>query len=391
MRSFTKAGLGAVTAATMATATFPIIVSSVLAAELINRFEIGRAQVGLLVTATALVGALASPFFGRLTDRIGAVAATRNVLVIGMVTLAGLALAPSYPFLVLAALATGIPNGWSNPATNSLIVDNVPAGSRGIVTGVKQSGVQVGTFLGGLLLPVLAVLWDWRIAVLVFLVMPLAGLGGMLGRRNPDEHENRIERGHSPIPIPVKWIAVYGTLSGLATSALFGFLPLFAEEDQLWSPQTAGLLVAVVGLTGIAARIVWPAASEKRIGHGRTLRILAFLSTVTSILLALAALGLVESWVLIPAAVLLGGGAIAWNAVGMLAVMDFSPPGMVGQGTGVVLAGFLLGLAFGAPLMGFSVDAFGSYVPGWLAAAALLAGCVVVAGRIPDGSTVVDP
>jgi cyanate permease len=75
----------------------------------------------------------------------------------------------------------------------------------------------------------------------------------------------------------------------------------------------------------------------------------------------------------------------------MLAVMDFSPPGMVGQGTGFVLAGFLLGLAFGAPLMGFSVDAFGSYVPGWLAAAALLAGCVVVAGRIPDGSTVVDP
>ena len=78
MRSFSKAGLGAVTAATMATATFPVIVSSVLAAELIDRFGIGRAQVGLLVTATALVGALASPFFGRLTDRIGAVTATRT-------------------------------------------------------------------------------------------------------------------------------------------------------------------------------------------------------------------------------------------------------------------------------------------------------------------------
>jgi predicted MFS family arabinose efflux permease len=390
MRSFSKAGLGAVTAATMATATFPVIVSSVLAAELIDRFGIGRAQVGLLVTATALVGALASPFFGRLTDRIGAVAATRNVLAIGMLTLAGLALAPSYPFLVLAALATGIPNGWSNPATNSLIVDNVPAGSRGIVTGVKQSGVQVGTFLGGLLLPVLAVLWDWRIAVLVFLAMPLAGLGGMWGRQDPVEHENRVETGHLPIPLPVKWIAVYGTLSGLATAAVFGFLPLFAEEDQLWSPQAAGFLVAVVGLTGIVARVSWPAASEKRIGHGRTLRILAFLTTVTAVLLTLAALGLVGSWVLIPAAALLGGGAIAWNAVGMLAVMDFSPPGMVGKGTGIVLLGFLLGLAFGAPLMGFSVDAFGTYVPGWVTVAGLLVACFVIAGRIPDGSTLVD-
>ena len=387
MRSFSKAGLGAVTAATMATATFPIIVSSVLAAELIDRFGIARVQVGLLVTATALVGAFASPFFGRVTDRIGAVAATRNVLAIGTVTLIGLALAPSYFFLVLAALATGIPNGWSNPATNSLIVDNVPAGSRGIITGVKQSGVQVGTFLGGLLLPVLAVLWGWRIAVLVFLSMPLAGLVGMLGRQDPVRHEIRVANRHSSVPLPVKWLAVYGTLSGLATSAVFGFLPLFAEEDQLWSPQAAGFLVAVVGLTGIAARVFWPAASEKRIGHGRTLRILASLSTVTAALLTFAALGLVGSWVLIPAAVLLGGGAIAWNAVGMLAVMDFSPPGMVGKGTGVVLLGFLLGLAFGAPLMGFSVDAFGTYVPGWMAAVGLFGASVVVAGRIPDGST----
>ncbi len=385
MRSFSRAGLGAVTAATMATATFPIIVASVLAAELIDRFGIGRSQVGLLVTATALVGALASPLFGRITDRIGAVAATRNVLASGIVTLTAFALAPSYGFLVVAAIATGIPNGWSNPATNSLIVDNVPAGSRGIVTGVKQSGVQFGTFLGGMLLPVFATLWDWRVALLIFLMMPVAGLVGMMGRTNPIEHETQAEWAYTTIPMEVKWVAVYGTLSGLATSALFGFLPLFAEENQLWSAQAAGSLVAVVGLSGIAARILWPAASERRIGHGRTLRILAVMSMVTAGLLALAARGVLESWVLIPASVLLGGGAIAWNAVGMLAVMDFSPPKMVGKGTGVVLAGFLLGLAFGAPLMGLSVDSLGTYVPGWLASAGLLGACAVIAGRIPSG------
>ena len=390
MRSFSRAGLGAVTAATMATATFPIIVASVLAAELIDRFGIGRSQVGLLVTATALVGALASPLFGRVTDRIGAVAAIRSVLALGMVTLTSFALAPSYGFLVIAAIATGVPNGWSNPATNLLIVDNVPAGSRGIVTGVKQSGVQFGTLLGGMLLPVFATLWDWRSAVLMFLMMPVAGLTGMMGRTDPIEHETQAEWAHMTIPMEVRWIAVYGTLSGMATSALFGFLPLFAEENQLWSAQAAGSLVAVVGLSGIAARILWPAASERRIGHGRTLRILAVMSTVTAVLLGLAALGVVKSWVLIPAAVLLGGGAIAWNAVGMLAVMDFSPPRMVGKGTGVVLLGFLLGLAFGAPLMGFSVDVLGTYVPGWLASAGLLTACAVIAGRIPAHGTLAD-
>lgn len=390
MRSFSRAGLGAVTAATMATATFPLIIASVLAAELIDRFGIARSQIGLLVTATSLVGALASPFFGRVTDRIGAVTATRNVLALGMITLTAFALAPSYGFLVLAALAAGLPNGWSNPATNSLIVGNVPVGSRGIVTGVKQSGVQFGTFLGGLLLPVFAGLWDWRIAVLMFLLMPVAGLVGMRGRTNPTEHEVRAESAHMAIPTAVKWIAVYGTLSGLAISALFWFLPLFAEENQRWSPRAAGSLVAVVGLSGIAARILWPAASERRIGHGRTLRILAVMSTVTAVLLGLAALGVLESWVLIPAAVLLGGGAIAWNSVGMLAVMDFSPPSLVGKGTGVVLLGFLLGMASGAPLMGLSVDTLGSYVPGWLASAGLLTAGAVIAGRIPGSGTLAE-
>ena len=112
---------------------------------------------------------------------------------------------------------------------------------------------------------------------------------------------------------------------------------------------------------------------------------------MTALLLARAAVGALDSWVLVPAAVLFGAGAIAWNAVGMLAVMDLSPAGMVGKGTGTVLFGFLLGLAGGAPLMGLSIDSFGSYQVGWLGAAVVLMTCVVIAGKIPAGSTVQQP
>jgi len=388
MRSYTRPVIGAVTAATMAIATFPIIVVSVLAAQLIADFEITRAQLGLLVTSTALVGALMSPVLGRVTDRIGGVPATKYVLLIGIATLGALALSPTYGALVAAALATGIPNGWSNPATNTLIADNVPPGARGIVTGVKQSGVQIGTFLGGLLVPALAALWNWRVAVLSFLIIPLLGLAGMWGRHSESSERSAGQVADAPIPVGVRWIAVYGFLSGLATSAIFGFLPLFAEEDQLWSSQAAGSLVAVVGFMGIAARILWPRLAERSLGHGRTLRIVAALSAGTALLLALAAVGVLDSWVLVPAALLLGAGAIAWNAVGMLAVMDLSPIGMVGKGTGTVLLGFLLGLAGGAPLMGFSVDTFGSYEQGWVGAGLLLVAGVLVAGKIPAGSTV---
>lgn len=388
MRSLTRSGLGTVSAATMATATFPIIVASVLASELLAEFETSRAQIGLLTTASGLVGAVVSPWMGRLTDRLGSVTATRLVLITSAVTLAALALSPTYGFLLGAALATGIANGWGNPATNALIVDNVPLGSRGLVTGVKQSGVQIGTFLGGLLLPVFTAWWDWRAAVLVFLAMPIGGYLGLTGVKSSHHEHTRVEWSSERLPASVWWIAVYGFISGLATQALLSWIPLFAEEDQLWSSQAAGSLIAFVGFAGIASRIAWSRASERFIGHGRTLRILGLITTITALLLAFAAMDVLPSWVLVPAALLLGGGAIAWNSVGMLAVMEFSPKGMVGKGTGLVLFGFLLGLAVGPPLMGLSVDVWGTYVPGWFTTAFLLFLSAAISFKIPSGSTI---
>lgn len=385
MRTFSKPGLGAVTAATMATATFAIIVASVLAAQLLEEFDITRAQVGVLVLANGLVGAISSPLFGRITDRLGSVRSVVGALVIGSMTLTAWALSPTYAVLVAAALVTGLSNAWGNPATNALIVDNVPAGERGVITGVKQSGVQIGTFLGGLLLPLFTAWWSWRVAVLIFLAMPISGLLGMIGRRDPHRSVSRGRRATGRLPVSVRWIASYGFVSGLASSAMVGFIPLFAKEDLGWSESAGGILVAVVGLAGIGARMTWPRLSERSIGHGRTLRILAVMSTFSAILLALTSVDVIGGWTLFPAALLLGGGAIAWNAVGMLAVMDFSPEGAVGKGTGLVLLGFLLGLSFGALLMGYSVDESGSYTVGWISTAVLLLVSALISFRIPQG------
>lgn len=389
MRSFSKMGLGAVSATTMATTTFPIVVVSVLAASLIAEFEISRAQLGLLITAFGLVGALFSPVCGRLTDRFGAVRSTTLTMIAGAITLVAIAFSPTYAVLIGAALLGGFPNGWGNPSTNALIADNVEVGSRGVVTGVKQSGVQAGIFLGGLLLPVFAVWWNWRVAVLIFLALPIGGLLGMIGRKDTER-----ERPHTTVltegklPTSINWIAAYGLMSGLATSAMIAFLPLFAEEDQLWSETMAGLILAAVGFTGIFSRIVWSRWAERSLGHGRTLRILAWMTTVTSVLLGLASLGTFPSWVLVPAAFLFGAGAMAWNAVGMVAVMEIAPTHLVGKGTGVVLLGFLFGHAIGPPLMGWSVDTFGTYTLGWLATGVLMASSAALALRIPDGGRV---
>ncbi|MGD2102832.1 MAG: MFS transporter [Acidimicrobiia bacterium] len=387
MRSFSRAGLGAVTATSMATSTFPIIIASVLAAQLIDAFGISRAQVGFLVTGSALVGSLASPLFGRITDRVGGVGSVRGTLAGGGVALAVYALSPTYWLLVGAAFLSGFPNAWGNPATNALIVEEVPPGERGLITGVKQSGVQFGTFLGGMLLPILTAWWSWRAAVLAFLVMPAGGLVALVGHRSAHHGTRPRRTGQGALPPTVAWIAWYGFLSALATSAIIGFVPLFANEEMGWSETAAGTLIALLGVAGIGARLLWPRLAERKLGHGRTLVILAIISTCTAITLALAGEGALAAWVLVPAVFLLGIGSVAWNAVGMLAVMDLSPKGLVGRGTGRVLLGFLLGLAIGPPLMGYSVDQLGTYTPGWVATGVLLMASGVLALKIPSGTT----
>ncbi len=382
IRPFSRFSLAAVTAITMGVATFSQSAFGVLASDLIGEFGLERWQIGILVTANGFTGALLSPAFGRLTDRMGSVKSVIRVLMLGIVTMIVVAIAPTYSILFAGAVLSGLPNGWTNPATNALIVDNVVAGARGVVTGIKQSGVQMGSFLGGLLLPGIAAATNWRVAFASFLVFPVVGLAGMW-RRPEIRRSHRSGSGtKAPVPIAVRWIAVYGTLAGLGVSATTTFLPLFAEESEGWTTAQAGLLIAGVGLVGVIARISWGSVSERWLGHGRTLRLLAVQSAVAASLLALASADLASSWVLIPAALLMGSGAVAWNAVGMLAVMDYSAPELVGRGTGLAMLGFLTGIGLGAPLMGLSVDRLGEYTPGWVVIATLFVFGAVVAGRV---------
>jgi predicted MFS family arabinose efflux permease len=382
MRPFSRFSLAAVTATAMGVATFGQSAFGVLASNLIDEFEVDRWQIGILVSASGFTGAVLSPAFGQVTDRVGSVKSVNGVLILGMVAMTVVAVAPSYAVLFAGALLTGLPNGWTNPATNALIVDNVMAGARGVITGIKQSGVQMGAFLGGLLLPPIAGVANWRVAYASFLVLPAAALVGMWRRPEAERRPRVVGEARAPIPTVVKWIAVYGTITGLGVSATTTFLPLFAEESVGWTRTQGGLLIAAVGLVGVVARITWGSISERWLGHGRTLRLLGAQSALGAILLALASADAVPGWVLVPTALLFGAGAVAWNAVGMLAVMDYSVPELVGRGTGLAMLGFLTGIGLGAPLMGLSVDRLGVYTPGWLVIAFLFALSAVVAGRI---------
>jgi predicted MFS family arabinose efflux permease len=362
----------------MGASTFGLVVFAVLAVELIDEFGIDRWQVGALVTATTISGAVISPSVGTLTDRIGARRATIVTLIVSGGALVAMSVSPVFALVAVFALVGGIGQAIANPATNKLISMHVPTGARGVITGIKQSGVQAGTFLGGLLLPVITLSFDWRWAVAVFGLASLAGglwAWASLPRDVAVETESGSERTDQRMPPVIRSLAVYGFLLGFAGTAIFTYLPLYAEEALGYSASLAGYVVAFVGSVGVAGRIGWGRLSERRLGAMRSLQIISVLSAVSALLLVAAD---TAPWVVWVAALTTGLSASSWNAVGMLAIIQAVPTRRAGRGSGVVLAGFLLGLGLGAPSFGYSVDRLETYVPGWLAIAVVFLAALTV-------------
>ncbi len=355
----------------MGASTFGLVVFAVLAADLIAEFGVERWQIGALVTATTISGALISPAIGTLTDRIGARRATLATLAISGGALGSMAVSPVFGLVALFALVGGVGQAIANPATNKLISMHVAAGSRGVITGIKQSGVQFGTFLGGLALPAITVAFGWRWAIAVFGMAALGGAMAAAAALPADVESEPAPVGgatDSAMPRVIRSLAVYGFLLGFAGTAIFTYLPLFAEESLGFSKSSAGYVVAFLGLMGVLGRIGWGRMSEVRLGAMRSLQIISVLSAVAALLLVASSH---LSWLVWIAAVATGFSASAWNAVGMLAIIQSVPTRLAGRGSGIVLAGFLLGLGIGAPSFGYSVDRLGSYLPGWFGITAI--------------------
>jgi predicted MFS family arabinose efflux permease len=370
-----------VLSSTMGAATFALTCYAVLAADLIAEFDVDRWQIGALVTAMSLGGALMSPRVGRIADAMGAKRAASSTILMGTVALVGLALAPSYWLIVVAALVGGVAQAMANPATNKLIALHIEPGRRGVITGIKQSGVTAASALGGVLLPPVAIVAGWRWAVGLFALLATGGwVLSLLLPPDPPAATGTQSRAGAPLDPYIFRVAIYGFILGGAGTAIFTFMPLFAVESLGLGPSSAGLAVAVTGVAGVAGRILWGRFAEVRFGTWRSLEYIAVIAAVSALLLVVAPNA---TWLLWVAATLVGLSASAWNAVGMLAVIETVTPAQAGRASGVVLLGFLSGLGLGAPVFGYSIDRLGTYGPGWTAVAvAFLLGLVVMRFRV---------
>jgi predicted MFS family arabinose efflux permease len=342
---------------------------------------ITRTQIGALITTTIIVGAVLSPLAGRIADLLGGRASILLMFSTGAIAYLLLAASPAYWMMFVPVAIVGVAQAAGNPVTNKLIAQHAPPGRRGVVTGIKQSGVQAGVFVSGLVMPAIAVGLGWRWAFGVVVIVPLLGLAGSFWAL-PDDRggSDRVGRDrtddHAPLPSAISYLSVYGGLLGLGASYSY-LIPLFAEESLGFSEQAGGLAAGVVGFVSLFARIAWARGADRRGTHDRSLLVIA-VGSVGAVLLFLAAQQW-ATWLLWPAVVTTGLTSSSWNSVGMLAVIDHAGPERSGRASGVVMFGFLTGLAVGPTLFGRLIDTTGSYTSMWVTSLVVLVAASVLA------------
>jgi MFS family permease len=351
---------------TMGVGTFVALSLGILAVVFIEDLGITRAQLGLVFAVNTVGAAVLSPLFGRVTDRIGGRSALVIVSVSAAVAFLLLGVASSLAVLVAGSMVGAIAQAGSNPSTNKLIAEDLPAGSQGIVTGIKQSGVQAFVFIGGLMLPAMALAWGRPSAYAVFVVFASAlamfAIWFLPRSAGPEVRSTTYRGGR--LPSAIWWITGYGFLLGISGSATVLYA-LFATESLGQSIVVGGAVAAVVGLSSMPARILWARHAEVHGAYRSSLVVIALLGVGASLLLMASGYG--PWWLVWVAAVMTGIGPSSWNSVGMLGLIVFAGPQMAGRASGVVLSGFLVGLGIGPPIFGWIVDTTGSYTPVWVA------------------------
>ncbi|MFQ6394269.1 MFS transporter [Nocardia sp. KC 131] len=368
-----NAAVASVTAALTAVMAFSMLQLFLLGAlgpRIVPDLGMSPAMLGFTTTVGFGTAAVLSPAAGWVVDVLGPRRCLVGSLSLVGCVLAVIAVAPGYVVLMVAVGLGGAPQALANPATNKAILAAVPTMRRAGVTGTKQSGVQLGAIAAGLPLTALAAVAGWRGSVGV--AAGIAVLAAFWVWRALPADPDRNDQGGNGIgvtterSIVVGWLAVYSLFLGAGMASINTYLALFAERRLEFGAATAGMLVAVLGVAGIAGRIGW----AKVAGRPRVAVVLpaglACGSAIAALLLAAAELvdGLV--WV---AVIAVGAFGMAGNAVSMVLVIQRAAPGRAGRDSALVSAGFFAGFAVGPPFFGARLPAIG-YSNGWLMVAA---------------------
>jgi MFS family permease len=302
---------------------------------------------------------LASTGVGGLIGRLGAMRVVQTALGLSALALA-LGAGGWTPALLAVPLLIGIACAIETPASSEILARVAPANHRTFIFSLKQTGVQIGGMLAGIVYPAVLPALGWRGAMLALSVLMFAGACALEPmRRALRDHSSPRATGSGPVGLGFVWR--HRGLRDLATASfvfhamqvcLNTFLVAYLVGEHGYSLVAAGLLLTIAQFGGFVGRLGFWLIVGPRLGVMTLLVWVGFGMTAAAFATGLAA-GLLATPALWALCFFFGLTASGWNGVYLAEIARQAPAGEIARVTGGVMimsyAGLILGpLAFSA-------------------------------------------
>ncbi len=157
---------------------FDFVIFGLVAKELMDEFGVGLTAIGGSITLTLLVRLAGGFVAGWMADRWGRKLPLMLSLVWFAAFDAAIAFAPSFEWVLVLRTLFGFGMGAEWTAGTALAMENWPARSRKIASGLLQAGWPIGFFLAATVFAVVVPAWGWRALFLIaavpaLLVLPI--------------------------------------------------------------------------------------------------------------------------------------------------------------------------------------------------------------------------
>jgi MFS family permease len=364
-----------VSLAALAAGTFCTVAIGALAPELQADLGLSRGEIGLLTGLVSAGASLASRRAGALTDSAGPATVLALALLLFAAAFAAAAVAPTAALVMAALFVAGLGYGGTNPPTNVVVAGRM-TGRIGFFMSLKQTGVPIGGFLAGLVLPPIAVAVSWRAAFGVGALLALAVAASTRLLRGAAVLSAPAEAGNRGGPSRrERWvIGVYGLVMAGTQWVFLTYLVLYLTERRGFGLERAGLVLAAATACSVGGRLGWGWLSDR---SGRRVGVLVGTSGVGAAALAMFAAG-VSGPAVWPVAILAGTTLVGWNGVFHALVADHAGPGAIGRLSGEVMAFVFAGSTIAPPVLGLVSDRSDSWTLLWALAAGLVVAAAVL-------------
>ena len=252
--------------------------------DIANEFHVKIPDVSIAVVLTLAMRPVGALIFGRLADKFG----RRPTLMVNIVLYSILELAsgfaPSLAVLLVLRALFGIAMGGEWGVGSSLVMESIPAKSRGWVSGLLQAGYPSGYLLASVVFGLFYQYIGWRG---MFMVGVLPALLVLYVRRNVSESPAWAIMSKRPRPGLLKTLGANLQLSVYAIVLMTAFnffshgtqdiYPTFLREQHHFDPHTVSLITIVLNIGAIVGGLGFGFISE-RIGRRKAIFIAALIA-----------------------------------------------------------------------------------------------------------------